>query len=110
MKFLKAAAAGAILLASAIGVRAQSAEPVRLTTYTAFTESYWGMELSLRSNGKATLLITDNESKKKAKPIAGTWVQEGDKLKVKFGGKTLNQVYRIKAQNNIDGWACKVMA
>ena len=59
MKLLKAAVAGAFLIIAAAGVQAKEAEPVRTVKYSAYTEEQYGLDMTLKPNGK---VIRDHHS------------------------------------------------
>ncbi|MEG1129623.1 MAG: hypothetical protein RSE32_13675 [Comamonas sp.] len=104
MKFLKAAAAGAFLIIAAAGAQAQSVEPVKQTKYVAFIESDYGLDLSLKPDGKVTHYYWgfDDNGKKGGTTTHGTWTQAGDKVTVqlKRGNVAKTLVFQIKEQNN----------
>ena len=105
MKLLKAAVAGAFLIIAAAGVQAKEAEPVRTVKYSAYTEEQYGLDMTLKPNGK---VIRDHhsldiEGKKKSEIATGTWSQKGDKVTVKLNRGKLSKtlVFQIMQQNNM---------
>ena len=105
MKLLKAAVAGAFLIIAAAGVQAKEAEPVRTVKYSAYIGADYGLDMTLKPNGKViqdhhTLDIT---GKKKSEISKGTWSQKGDRVTVKLNRGQLNKtlVFQIKQQNNL---------
>ena len=113
MKLLKAAVAGAFLIVAAAGVQAQGVQPVKTVKYSAYIESDYGIDMTLKPDGKVLHdhYGYDENGKKVSEKTNGTWTQEGDKVTVQLNrgkvAKTL--VFQIKQQNNPTsiGMKCK---
>lgn len=103
MKFLKTAAATTIFFAAVAGAQTQNTEQVKLTKYSAFIESDYGLDITLKPDGKAVHYHWGYDNGKKVGGSSpGTWTQEGDKvtLNFKYGKLAKTMVYQIKTQNN----------
>ena len=105
MKLLKAAVAGAFLIITAAGVQAKGVEPVRTIKYSANVEADYGLDMTLKPNGK---VIQDRHSldtagKKISEISKGTWSQKGDMVTVNLNRGQLRKtlVFQIKQQNNL---------
>ena len=90
---------------------AQNGAPVRTVKYKAFIESDYGIEITLKPDGKAIYYYFDfdEKGKKQGGNIPGTWSQDGDKVTMTFNYRkgTKTMVYQVKAQNNDPSFKCK---
>ena len=90
---------------------AQNTDPVRLTTYRAYIESDYSVEITLSTGNKAQYYSFgyDENNKKQGYRAPGTWEQVGDKVTLKFRSKKGNteMVYRVKTNNNDPSFKCK---
>ena len=105
MKLLKTAVAGVFLIVAAASVQAKGAESVKTIKYSAYIGADYGLDMTLKPNGKVIQdrHTLDIEGKKKSDITTGTWTQKGDMVTVNLNRGKLSKslVFQIKQQTNL---------